>query len=232
MATDPKKRQKKMERRAAKRKEKKHALVRQENVGLGERMTAAARFPVLNCWIGDSIESDGIGWIALSREFPNRQVAVVSFLVDRYCLGVKDFFAEVLGRSSYDDKYVRKMLRDLPSHDAPPADARKYLEEAVAYARSLGLSPHADYTKAMRVFGDIAAADSQATFEFGKDGKPFFVSGPNDTPERCRKIVTMLTNTCGPGNFHFMIGGPDGPGLDDYDSEDEFLDEEDDLIEQ
>ena len=126
MATDPKKRQKKMERRAAKRKEKKHALVRQENAGLAERMTAASKHPVLNCWIGDSLESQGMGWVVLSRQSPNHQVAVVSFLVDRYCLGVKDLFAEVLGRSSYDEKYARKMLRDIPSYDAPPADARKF----------------------------------------------------------------------------------------------------------
>ena len=101
-------------------------------------------------------------------------------------------------------------------------DARKLLEEAVAYARSIGFQPHADYLTALRLFGDVAAADSQATFEFGKDGKPFFESGPYDTPERCRRIITTLTNTCGPGNFDFMVGLRGDAGPDEIGFEDEF----------
>jgi hypothetical protein len=232
MPADPRKRQKKMERRSAKRKDKKHAVVRQENAGLAERLAAASKFPVLDCWIGDDIDTQGIGWVVLSREFPNRQVAVASFLVDRYCLGVKNVFAELLGSSSYDAKYVRKMTADMPSHNAAPADARKLLEEAVAYARRLGLAPHPDYPKAMHLFGDVDPTDSQAAFEFGKDGKPFFVSGPNDTPERCRQIVAILTKTCGAGRFHYLVsisGSPRGEDMRIVGPDDELIDEVDDF---
>src|SRR6266702_451246 len=98
MATDPKKRQKKLERRSAKRKEKRHHLVKEQNAGLPERLRDAAKFPVLHCWIGDAIREQGIGWVVLSRQLSNGSVAVASFLVDSYCLGVKDAFGEVLGR--------------------------------------------------------------------------------------------------------------------------------------
>jgi hypothetical protein len=205
MAGDPRKRQKKMERRTAKRKEKKHALVRQENPGLMERLTAAARCPILDCWIGADIANQGIGWVLLSREFPNGQVAVANFLVDVYCLGVKNVHVEVLGRFSYDSKYVRQMAKQMNLQPALPADARKLLEEAVAYARGLGLPPHPDYAKAMHIFGDVAAADSKAMFEFGKDGKPLFIAGPNDTPERSRQIMAILSNTRGQGKFDFIL---------------------------
>jgi hypothetical protein len=228
MPGDPRKRQKKLERRSAKRKEKKHALVRQENAGLAERLTAATKYPILHCWIGDDIERQGIGWVVLSREFPNGQVAVASFLVDSYCLGVKDVHAEILGRFSYDAKYVRKMSADMPSHAATPADARKLLEDAVAYARSLGLASHPDYPKVMHLFGDVSAADSQATFVFGKDGKPFFVSGPNDTPERSRQIVAILNNTCGPGRFEYLVafsGTPPGEDVRMIGSDEDMFDE-------
>src|SRR5437016_2230285 len=79
MAADPKKRQKKLERRAAKRKEKKQTLVRAESGGLPERLSAATRYPVLHCWISDTVKDEGLGWVLLSREFPNGQVAVASF---------------------------------------------------------------------------------------------------------------------------------------------------------
>jgi hypothetical protein len=211
MATDPRKRQKKLERRAAKRKEKKHLVVREQSGGLPERLSAASRYPVLHCWIPDSQGEQGIGWVVLSRGMPGGQVAVVSFLVDSYCLGVKNVFAEILGRPSYDSKYLRKMTSEMPSRSVAPAEARKFLEEAVAYARGLGLAPHPDYLKGMLLFGDVNAADSTAPFEFGKDGMPYFVAGPHDTPERCRQILAILANTCGPGRFHYLIpaAGPD-----------------------
>jgi hypothetical protein len=219
MPTDPRKRQKKQERRAAKRKEKKHLQVRQQSAGLPERLSAATKFPILHCRIGDSLGPDGIGSVLLSRELPGGQVAVAVFLVDRYCLGVKDAFGMILGRASYNDRFMRQTQHKMPMHDVPPADARKLVEEAVAYAHGLGLAPHPDYPKMLPLFGSVNTADSTAQFEFGQDGKPFFVAGPNDTPARSRQIIAILTNTCGPGNFHFLM--PAAPSdLGDYAPED------------
>ncbi len=233
MGNDPRKRQKKLERRAAKRKEKRHVRVREQSGGLAARLSAAAAYPVLHSWIGDNIQEQGIGWVVLSRAMPNGSVAVASFLVDSYCLGVKDVFAEILPRSEYDSKYLVKMMKDMPSRSVEPAEARKLLEDVVAYARKIGLSPHPDYARAMILFGDVDAADSDAHFEFGKDGKPFFVNGPNDTPQRCQQILAILNKTCGEGQFDFMIGAPGSPmtvpaegDVEDID-ELEYLDDDD-----
>jgi hypothetical protein len=232
MANDPRKRQKKLERRSAKRKQKKQMLVREQNMGLAERLSAAVKYPVLHCWIGDAIADSGIGWVVLSRSLPNGSVAVVNFLVDSYCLGVKDVFVEIRPHSEYADKYLRKMRGRMFFHDSAPAEARKLIEEAVAYARGIGLSPHADYAKAMILFGDIKATDSDAHFEFGKDGMPLFVSGPNDSPERCKQIVAILNNTCGAGRFHYLISTGHFQGVTMFDDDDddgeylEYLDDE------
>lgn len=215
MSSDQKKRQKKLEKQAAKRKEKKHELTRAQSAGLAERLTAATKFPILDCWIPENAQEQGLGWVVLSREFPNRDVAVVNILVDLHCLGVKNVHAEILGRSDYNTKYLRKMVARMKLRKASPADARKLIEDAVAYARGIGLTPHSDYAKAMLLFGDVNAADSKAQFEFGKDGKPFFFAGPNDTPARCRQILAILNNSCGPGGFHYVmpLSGPDFGGL-------------------
>jgi hypothetical protein len=205
MAADPRKRQKKQERRAAKQKEKKQLQVREQSAGVAGRLAAAARFPVLHCWITDSLEGEGIGWVVLSRELPGGWIAVASFLVDRYCLGVKDAFARVVGRSTYEHEYVRRMHREMSARIVPPAEARKLLEQAMAYARKIGFPPHAGYAKAVRLFGSIDPAESSATFEFGKDGKPFYIAGPNDSLERSRQIVAILNNTCGPEQFEYLI---------------------------
>src|SRR2546421_11726066 len=153
MPTDPRKRQKKQERRAAKRKEKRHLQVRQQRAGLPERMSAATKFPILHSRIGDSLGPEGIGSVLLSRELPGGQVSVAVFLVDPYCLVVKDAFGMILGRASYNDRFVRQYQQKMPMHDVPPADARKLVEEAAAYAHGLGLAPHPDYPRVLPLFG-------------------------------------------------------------------------------
>src|SRR4029077_20110405 len=91
-----------------------------------------------------------------------------------------------------------------------PACARKLVEGAVAYAHELGFAPHPDYQTAKVIFGDIDSSQCEEEFEYGKDGKPFFFAGPNDSPARCRQILDTLARTRGQGNFHFTM--PVGPG--------------------
>ncbi len=161
----------------------------------------------------DPAAEHGIGWVMLSRALPNGTVAVASFLVDHFCLGVKDAHAEILPRMIYDSKYVRGMRVKVPVRDGRPADARKFVEEAVVYAHGLGFRPHPDYDRAKILFGEVDASQSKATFEFGQDGKPYFVSGPNDTPERIRQILATLNHSCGgPDHYHFLVAmDPNGP---------------------
>jgi hypothetical protein len=205
MPTDPRKRQKKQERRAAKRKSKHRELVRAKNAGLPEQLTAAARYPVLHCWVTDNLQEQGLGWVCLSRELPNGSVAFAVFLIDRYCLGVKDAWGAVRGRFTYDSEIARKMRLEFKSKDIQPACARKLVEAAVEYAAALGLRPHPDYHKAKAIFGGIDAGECTEEFEFGQDGKPHFIAGPNDDPARCRQILSALEQSRGVGRFHYTI---------------------------
>src|SRR5437016_3658326 len=109
MPTDPRKRQKKQERRTAQRKAKQHQLARAKHAGLPERLTAAADCPILHSWVTTDLRSEGLGWVCLSRVLPNGFVAFAVFLVDRYCLGVKNAMAEITSRFDYDSRIVRKM---------------------------------------------------------------------------------------------------------------------------
>jgi len=212
MPSDPRKRQKQQERRAAKRKAKHHQLARDRQAGLAEQLETAARYPVLHSWATEDFWTQGMGWVCLSRELPNGSVAFAVFLVDRYCLGVKDVLAAVGPRSAYENRIVRKTRSDYTVRDLSPAATRKLVEGAVGYAGALGLHPHPDYQKARHIFGDIDPAESAEEFEFGKDGQPFFIAGPRDTPERCRQILRTLLQACGPDGFHYLM--PVAPDAD------------------
>jgi hypothetical protein len=111
-------------------------------------------------------------------------------------------------------KYAELMEWVQQSPDAPllrehPAYARKLVERAVAYARELGLEPHADYKSASLLFGDIDASACPAHFSFGLDGKPLYISGPNDSPSFQRRVLKQLEKRSGAGGHHFLLSQPE-----------------------
>ncbi len=166
---------------------------------------AASAFGVSYCLVSEGIFDIGIGYVILGRTISPTKVATGVFLVDAYCLGVKNaYYAE----STHEQlrEMIDKMADDgNPVVDIAPECARKIVDGAIAYAKELGFTPHADYPPAGALFGDIDAGACPTEYEFGKDGKPFYVSGPNDTPAKIRKIMHTLTAKAGEGNFDFMV---------------------------
>ena len=59
------------------------------------------------------------------------------------------------------------------------------------------------------------------SFQFGKDGKPFYVSGPYDSPVKSRRIVDTLEKRCGPGGYDYLVLVGGSPGLDFEDEDDD-----------
>ncbi len=205
MAVDPRKRQKKLQRHAANRKAKKVMLRRETAVGLTGRLTAAANDPVVDSLVTADLWDQGMGWILLSREIPSGGVAYAIFLVDRYCLGVKDVNAGIASRFEYDNQILHAMRSKFRSKSVTPATVRRFVESAVEYAHNLGFKPHADYQQGRLLFGAIDPAQATEELEFGKDGKPFFIAGPNDNTARCRSILAILERSCGAKGFHYLL---------------------------
>jgi hypothetical protein len=86
-----------------------------------------------------------------------------------------------------------------------PEYAVKLVENAVAYAKDLGFNPHKDYRLVKKIFGSIDPSVCPSEFEYGKDGKRFYMSGPNQTEADSNKIVHTLNERLGPDGFHFLV---------------------------
>ena len=198
-------------RRAAERASRRKAIVTEKRkteistAGGREGMrdaVQAAQAPVQSCMVSEALFLNGIGWVTLARTLPAGQIGVSFFLVDVWCLGVKDAFFRLMPKSAFDE-FMGAKVRDQDLVDMEPPVARKLLHDAVDYAASIGLPPSDGYAAAEALFGDIVPADE--TFEFGKDGKPFFVSGPNDSPSRIRRILDTLRKRLGPDGSDFLV---------------------------
>jgi hypothetical protein len=156
-------------------------------------------------YVSSNLFEAGIGHVVVARFRGNGDVEIGAFLIDTYCLGVKDSFYTRVGSAEYDSSVLEKIILAANRKPLDPPSARKLVEDAAAYAQNLGLAPHPDYRQGCRVFGGIKTSDSNATFVFGKDGKPFYVQGPHDSFATCQRIMNQLRARCGKDGFKFLV---------------------------
>ena len=169
---------------------------------LAEDVRRAAAAPLHSCLLQNEMFTCGVGMVILTRKTSARRVALAGFLLDRYCLGVKDaLFREA------EEEDIETFLDGLgttaPFEAVDPSYARKLLRDAVAYARSLGLEPHADYAAIEPLFADVAADACEVQFEFGFQGKPLYVPGPSELPTQIRRRLDRLRRRLGADGFVF-----------------------------
>jgi hypothetical protein len=209
MTLSQKAQQKKREKKAAKRKEASKAAAKQTGMlTFAREWTAAAQAPVADVLAPKALFERGIGTVWFGRQLPAGRYALAGFLVDTFCLGVKNAMANILSAEKYRE-VIERALANESVERMHPACGRKLVEQAVAYAGDLGLDPHPDYKLGKLIFGDVDAAACPVSFNFGREGKPFYVSGPDDTPAVQRRILKQLERRCGSGNFDYLLGIPD-----------------------
>jgi hypothetical protein len=210
MALDERKRQKKLARRNAKRRKaittarKEHSTV----INLMNDPTtvaiASSAALVHECYVSAQLFEAGLGHALVSRLLPNGRIAVAGFLLDVFCLGVKDAYAKAMSPQEFRE-HLKMMQRVAPLERKDPSFVRKLVESAEAWAAGIGFSAHPDYRVARQLFNDIVAENCPDEFVFGRDGKPFFVQGPQETPVKVRQVMETLKRTCGEGNFDYLL---------------------------
>jgi hypothetical protein len=164
------------------------------------RVQRAAGLPIQACFLTEALFDDGMGTLVLARGVTADRVALSSYLLDTYCLGITDVTFEVVG-AEYFQFYMGTMNRMSPMVAVDPAYARKLLRDLAAWSRSLGFAPHRDFAPVERIFGDVDAEASDAVFQFGRDGKPLYIPGPNDTAPVIRSRIEQLRNHVGDEGF-------------------------------
>ena len=166
--------------------------------------TTASNHALLYCCMTPNIFDIGIGYVVLGRKLSLDRIATSVFMVDVYCLGVKNAFYVEYSRDQFHDA-VDRLGRFDDLITVQPEYACKLVLEAVNYAQNLGFAPHEDYALAAALFGKIDPAQCPDEIVFGKDGKPFYISGPSDTPGKIRTIMKKLTGRLGEENFDFVL---------------------------
>ncbi len=149
---------------------------------------------------GSESGSEGLAAVLIARQERASRATVCGFLVDVYCLGVKNVTGPLSMGSGAIAAYSRQFFSgfDRPPLAVPFDLVQHLVHGAVAYARGLGFEPHPDFTAAVPYLG---AAPARTPIRFGRDGSPFYVSGPYDDPQA---VIRTLEATAGAGNYHYV----------------------------
>lgn len=181
--------------------------------------------PLAGCWVTDgwavgltvkghddwprsspgsgSTSGDGLAGVLVARD-TGSTVTVCGFLVDVYCLGVKNTHGPKTMDRRKLPAFRQKFFSAWPGQRpvaAPLEMARHIVFGAVDYARGMGFEPYPDFARGASLLGEWEPSSSDVTF--GRDGKPLYINGPNDDTYA---TMAKLHQAVGEGNFHFVIG--------------------------
>jgi hypothetical protein len=147
--------------------------------------------------------SSGLVTVLVAPDRGGSKVSACGYLVDVYCLGVKNVFGpHTLDRRKLPE-FAHRYFRayDAPPLAAPVELARHLVFGAIAYARDLGFEPAPGFEACA---GHLGPWQGPSAIGFGLDGKPFFVEGPYD--DATGAMMTLERST-GHGNFDFLVVG-------------------------
>ncbi len=213
--------QKRIAKHKAKRAAKRTFLSRALSQDPTVRLRGAAKWRVVHSLEADELFDTGIGHMAIAREDGAGKLVFAVFLVDTYCMGVKNAFWRTGTREEFQEMMEQMETKRAMSPIAPERLV-KIIEGAVDYAHALGISPHPDYGHASMLLAGIDSSTCTDPISFGRDGKPFYIQGPFDSPTVAEAIVQRVRAAAG----HFLVGGPiAGEGaIDEIEDEYEELD--------
>ncbi len=171
---------------------------------LSGQVARAAKAPIYCCRLTECLFETGMGTLLLARGTGAGQLIVGGFLLDTFCLGIKDIVLRHMTVAQLDD-YRARLSNSTLMAPVDPGYARKLVRDLAQWSGSLGFKPHADFALAERLFGDVDPQTCEARFEFGRGGKPLYMPGPSESPHLVRRLMDRLIERLGVGEFDYFV---------------------------
>jgi len=220
--------QKKRAKQKAKRLERRSSISRRSSDDPTIRLQHADRLPVVEALVSESIWESGIGQLLLARKEAEGQLFLGVFLVDVYCLGVKNAFWRAGSHADLRET-IEQFKGTGPMRPIEPACLVKLIVGAVEFAHAYGFPPHPDFRHASRLLAGIDPAKCTREFEYGRDGKPFYVRGPNESLAVAQAITVRIAEAG--GDYLVALDDPGALPEADWPDEDLELTDEGDALE-
>ena len=183
------------------------------HAGKMHRIRHADDYPVEACYLNADWKEQGLARIVVTRSQESGKAMVGVFLVDIFCLGVKDAFCnEGLSMRQIEDE----LLPGYYQNEQPARVGINYAKEiiygAVDYAKGLGFEPHPDFELSRHVLGTEEFSRTRSLKFGGPEGKPFYIAGLDDD---VATVLRKLRQRVGEDGFDFITVEDDGDAVEE-----------------
>lgn len=175
----------------------------------------ARNYPIEACYFDSTGLEQGLVTTVIVRKKSDFTYLLGTYLVDIFCLGLKNtLYQKDIAADQIDDAVERMSCNKLIQCDSDTAHT--FIYGGIDYAEKLGFQPHSDFQITRFILAEREDIQFDTAFEFGKDGKPFFIAGPSDSQSKIQAILAQLDQVVGPDNYEMII--PMGETDEFYDS--------------
>ena len=186
--------------------------------------TRARSLPIGTCYINVNWQTSGMATIIVTRLHSNHNITFGLFLVDLYCLGVKDTFWKFNDHPIDFQDFLENRLGSntfgLQFQETDYILVHNIIYGAIEFADDFGFKPHADFELTRFILEEDDEQIDLIDLEFGHNGKPLFISNP-DNPVESRRVMAHLEKFPGLGNFKFIAEADRDDFLDGLDQQEE-----------
>lgn len=171
----------------------------QKEGGVIPAISECSKFPLYECKVLDNWEETGISPVYVSRQLTTDSYVFICYLVDFWCLGVKDTILK-FGVSKGELYNIYNTSQGLVTISYQ--DARSLILGAIDFAKAIDIAPHASWNGIPSSFIEADLA-YEKKFVFGQEGVPFYVSGPNDYEHyNVQEIINKVSQAKGHYTVH------------------------------
>jgi len=179
----------------------------------------ARNLPIYECLVNTDWKEQGVAHVVVARSHVNGNVTGCMYLVDIFCLGIKNtqYFFNI---PIVEYQEMKESMDHIEFEPISYNLAHNIVFAGLEYAEEYEFKPHKDFTSITRFMLEEDTEDIELIdIECGLDGKPFYVNGPNEDEAKTRQILAQLERIAGPGNYDFEIFDDDDEleGFDEFD---------------
>lgn len=169
--------------------------------------TKARTLPIGTCYVSANWRQTGNAIIIVPRIHINNNVTHGAFLVDLYCLGVKESYWQFNQPQLEYKEYIDRLMHEDPFEvSVVPADyvlVHNIIYGALEFAGEIGFQPHKSFELTKYILEEDDEHVKLIDIEFGFKGKPLYISSPMNPGEKNR-VMSHLYTRLGKGNYYFI----------------------------
>lgn len=151
---------------------------------------AARKLPIYKCYITPGWQEAGEAHIIVTRKNQRGDLVMGSYLVDTFCLGLKDTFWNI-----FDEPELSRMVQDPKMFEETTYPVvHNLILGAIEFAEEAGLEPARDFELTQYILSEDTEDIELIEYEFGYKGKHHLVVSAEGVE---RKYVPMLMERLG-----------------------------------